>query len=185
MPFVVPSFLRRMDGGICIWKLSYWVILCNEQCRQRTNKATATDGFNRQCLSWWMKDEWLCIAICMLQTLQLKQEPKGIFNEHNNSCWLCSSLVAKRLLQQWHSNDDVEGCLSEHSHWCSSSFSWVENSDWHKLQWKGITPETMRGFTKQQGGLQWAPTITNDYTTATTTTWLNLSTAPKQIRLHH
>jgi len=34
----------------------------------------------------------------------------------------------------------------------------------------GITPETMSGFTKQQGGLQWAPNITNDYTTATTTT---------------
>jgi hypothetical protein len=62
-----------------------------------------------------MKDELLCIAIRVLQNLQLKQEPMGIFNEHKNSCWLRSTLVTKRLLQQWHWNDDVEDCLSEHS----------------------------------------------------------------------
>jgi hypothetical protein len=151
-----------------------------EWCWQRTDEATATDGFNRQCLSWWMKDELLCIAIRMLQILQLKQEPMSIFNEHKNSCWLRSTSVTKRLLQQWHWNDDVEDCLSEHSPWCSSSFSSVEKSDWHKLQWKGITLERMRGFTKQWGALQWAPTITNDYTTASTRTWLNLSTAPNK-----
>jgi hypothetical protein len=31
-----------------------------------------------------------CLAILMLQNLQLKQEPMGIFKEHKNTCWFCS-----------------------------------------------------------------------------------------------